>query len=303
MTDQTLFTREELDRLPFNAELINPQGFRWFAGARLTTVGGCELNLDIDRLAHDEPFGRRELEAIAKLLPHLRRAAETVYELGLARTEGMLDALEQMSCGAILINGSGRVIRLNAHARQHIGRCLGLSDGRLSALSGRANDGLQRLIDSASRSDVAGQSDPEILALPRPGRRPLLVHAAPIVRSAQDVFRCAGAILMLVEPDEPREPAEPVLRQAFGLTPVEAQIALGLARGQDLQEIATNRAVSVGTVRMQIKSIFQKTETHRQAELVALLNHFAQAPGASRGTEPLRSHATCEHVRPGKHRG
>ena len=92
---------------------------------------------------------------------------------------------------------------------------------------------------------------------------------------------------MLVEPDEPREPAEPALRQAFGLAPVAAQIALGLARGQDLREIAEKRAASLGTVRMQIKSIFQKTETHRQAKLVALLNHFTQAPGASRGTEPL----------------
>jgi DNA-binding CsgD family transcriptional regulator len=57
----------------------------------------------------------------------------------------------------------------------------------------------------------------------------------------------------------------------FGLTKGEAQVALGIASGKAADEIAHERAVSVGTVRTQLKALLQKTETDRQAELVRLL--------------------------------
>jgi DNA-binding CsgD family transcriptional regulator len=61
------------------------------------------------------------------------------------------------------------------------------------------------------------------------------------------------------------------LSSRFLLTPAEAQIALGIADGETLAAIAEARGVSVSTARTQLKSVFAKTGTHRQAELVALL--------------------------------
>lgn len=61
------------------------------------------------------------------------------------------------------------------------------------------------------------------------------------------------------------------LRSRFVLTPAEAQIALGIAEGKTLAAIAEMRNVAVSTARGQLKSVFAKTGTHRQAELVALL--------------------------------
>ncbi len=49
--------------------------------------------------------------------------------------------------------------------------------------------------------------------------------------------------------------------------------------GYSLQEIASLRRVSIGTVRNQLKSIMDKTTTSRQSELVRLLmnlpRHFS----------------------------
>jgi DNA-binding CsgD family transcriptional regulator len=42
-----------------------------------------------------------------------------------------------------------------------------------------------------------------------------------------------------------------------------------------LEEIAAANDVSLGTVRSQIKAVFAKTHTHRQAELVGLLTRLA----------------------------
>jgi DNA-binding CsgD family transcriptional regulator len=61
------------------------------------------------------------------------------------------------------------------------------------------------------------------------------------------------------------------LRSWFMLTPAEAQIALGIAEGKTIATIAKMRGVAVSTARGQLKSVFVKTGTHRQAELVALL--------------------------------
>ncbi len=55
----------------------------------------------------------------------------------------------------------------------------------------------------------------------------------------------------------------------LNLTQSEAIIALSLADGQTLEEIAARRDVSIHTVRNQVKSALSKTGCRRQAELVA----------------------------------
>jgi DNA-binding CsgD family transcriptional regulator len=64
----------------------------------------------------------------------------------------------------------------------------------------------------------------------------------------------------------------------LGLTPAEARVAKALARGATLAEIAGEFNLSMKTVRMQLRSIFAKTETHRQSDLVALLTQIFLTP-------------------------
>ncbi|MBK8212560.1 MAG: helix-turn-helix domain-containing protein [Myxococcales bacterium] len=61
------------------------------------------------------------------------------------------------------------------------------------------------------------------------------------------------------------------LRALFGLSEAEAQLVGALVDGLTLKEIATRRGVAVTTVRSQLRSVFLKTETERQADLVALV--------------------------------
>jgi DNA-binding CsgD family transcriptional regulator len=60
------------------------------------------------------------------------------------------------------------------------------------------------------------------------------------------------------------------LRTAFALSPAEARLISLLATGASLRQASQIVGVSYSTVMSQIKSCFQKTGTHRQAELVAL---------------------------------
>jgi DNA-binding CsgD family transcriptional regulator len=235
-------------------------------------VGPCCILLAIERRKEQGSFSHREIELLGSMAPHLQRAGQFASRLAEARTEGVLDAFDLLNCGGILIDVVGKAIRLNARAQQKIGRGLSLVQDHLTASHRGANAALQGLIGSVLQPGPAHEAPARgAVAVPRTGGRPLIIHAAPIVASAGDIFQRAKAILMIVDPDEHREPAEPVLRQAFNLTPAEARLAAALVRGDDLNTFASAHKVSVGTARTQMKTILVKTGTHRQAELVALL--------------------------------
>ena len=59
-----------------------------------------------------------------------------------------------------------------------------------------------------------------------------------------------------------------LLHRYFGLTPSEARLALHLVRGETLRSAAAKLHISYETARTQLKHIFSKTGTCRQAELV-----------------------------------
>ena len=280
-TEADLFTPEELDELPFNAELVGRLGFRWFAGALLARSPGASTFLIAERRREQGAFSSGEISAIERLAPHLQRAAQLALRLRAGQGDGMLDAFEQMGCGGILIDFLGRALRLNGKARRHVGNGIALACGQVTASERGADASLQRLIGSVLRPGAPHDAPVQgAVALPRRSGRPLILHAAPIVGSAEDVFQHAKAILMLVDPDELEVPLDALLRQAFGLTRSEAQIAIGLAQGLDLQEVAATRGISLGTTRVQLKNVFVKTDTHRQADLVALMTRIAVVRGS-----------------------
>ena len=64
------------------------------------------------------------------------------------------------------------------------------------------------------------------------------------------------------------------LREAFNLTPRECDVATRLAGGLDLDRIAADLRIGRGTVRSHLMQIYEKTGTHSQAALVALLVRF-----------------------------
>lgn len=275
-TESMLFSPEELDRLPFNAEFVDRFGYRWCAIMPLAPAGTSGVFLSVERRKEQGMFSQREIAALWEILPHLQRAGQLASHLAEARATGMLEAFDRMGAGGILIDAQGRALRLNSSVRPHIGRGLTIERGQVCASYGGADPALQALIGSAVQADPAHEAPPrDAVVLPRPGQGPLIVHAAPIVGSAQDVFQRARAILVLVDPDRRREPGECTLHRAFGLSPAEARIALGLAHGQDLAEIATAQGITTATARKQLQSVLAKTGTHRQAELVALVMRLA----------------------------
>jgi len=86
------------------------------------------------------------------------------------------------------------------------------------------------------------------------------------------------AIILLIDLDDLPKPSITALRRAFGLTAAEARLAAQLGVGRSLQQIAHAQKVTIDTTRAHLRTVLAKTRTHRQAELVALVNRLMPLP-------------------------
>ncbi|HMN81877.1 MAG TPA: hypothetical protein PKA20_18405 [Burkholderiaceae bacterium] len=78
-------------------------------------------------------------------------------------------------------------------------------------------------------------------------------------------------LLTLHDPDYGHHVDARMLEELFEMTPAEARVACALVRGLSPRQTAELCGVALGTVRTQLKAVFSKTRTRRQAELVRLL--------------------------------
>jgi len=62
-------------------------------------------------------------------------------------------------------------------------------------------------------------------------------------------------------------------KQLFNLTKAEAELAAYLSMGKSINDLASQKLLSKHTLRTQLKSVFLKTQTHSQNELVVLLKN------------------------------
>jgi DNA-binding CsgD family transcriptional regulator len=88
-------------------------------------------------------------------------------------------------------------------------------------------------------------------------------------------------LLLIAAPERRAQVAPADLARLFRLTGAEAQLAAALAAGDTLSDYAARRGITTGTARIQLKQLFGKTGTGRQADLVRLVLHSLSAPAAN----------------------
>ena len=113
------------------------------------------------------------------------------------------------------------------------------------------------------------------------GRRPYHVIAAPLRRRPAPFAGIAAPVaLVLIRDSELQRPVGlDALKQGYGLTSREAELALAFSEGETLQRTADRLGIMYETARTHLRHILSKTGTSRQAELMALLQRmFAFLP-------------------------
>ena len=222
-------------------------------------------------------------ELLTMLFPHIQNALRIQAALGLFqdRAETAESMLNATSTASFLLSATGRLLHMNAAAQSLALARDGFAerDGRIMPVHLEHKARWSELIAAAGRRDHAGGA----LMLGRAaGKRPLQVLVSPF--HADTPGRPGRVLVLATEPDRAVNFPDTVLRQLYGLTMAETEIANGLLTGFPPEAIAGLRGVSVGTVRSQIKSLLLKTETRRQTDLLRLL-HTLRTTAGDRHTE------------------
>ena len=92
---------------------------------------------------------------------------------------------------------------------------------------------------------------------------------------------------MIINPEQEPEPPKVLIRRLFGLTNAEADVALRVLRGDDITPISADLALSIATIKTHLHHIFDKTDIHRQAELVRLLLAIPRSAPRLEGNKSL----------------
>lgn len=178
-----------------------------------------------------------------------------------AYCKALLRLLDRLGCGGVVLDGTGRITAMNSAV-------LLVLDGQQSVGAEVVDDTavvartkqLTALIAESRRS-----GETSWCLIERDTGRPAIL--LPLIANE----RAGRTILVVVDLERPLRPQPAVLQRLFGLTAAETKLAISLTCGHSPTEVADEMEISRSTVRSQLASIFSKTHTCRQAELVSLL--------------------------------
>lgn len=215
------------------------------------------------------------VQLVNAVIPHLQLSLRTqrhVEELVDERDE-LLPAVDSVRNGVMIVGSDLVVVQVNLAAE----RILRSHDGlhvRAGVLEGSHASVHAELHRSIQLSLTCDGVDPwgGSLCCPRPsGLRPYVIHVLPAHGIGEASPRSRRVIVVVIDPEMNPEPPSALLRRLYGLTTAEADVAVRIATGAELQQISGDLSVSIATVRKHLQHLYEKTDAHRQAELVRLL--------------------------------
>ncbi|MBB5329437.1 DNA-binding CsgD family transcriptional regulator [Edaphobacter lichenicola] len=233
--------------------------------------------LSIYRGPNEGPIDREQLAMLRIVAPHLRTALATKHKLqALQRRACDLEsAFDRLPTALVLVNLKGRPVLVNAAARAICDKRDGLvlSHSEVAAQKPSENSRLRAAILLAIRA-VTEKTHPSVagLVISRNRGRPLQISVVPLISRDADVPQEAVATIFISDPDCHDGAAPSVLREMYRLSHAETRLAILLLEGKSLREAADLLEIGWETVRTQVKSLFHKTGTKRQGELVRLLD-------------------------------
>ena len=283
-----LYTDAELKTsATYNEFLV--RGAQKGLNARLDGPGGTRIIWAVNDPRDADGWSSAQIEMIQRLLPHIRQYVTVRQALAGANALGasLAGLLENTGPGVIQLDWRGRIVETNDRARDLLQAGDGLYDskGLLSALTSADDDGLQDLLARALPPfGQPGGSGSMTVSRPS-GLPPLVLHVNPVGRREME-FRTwpVAALVLVVDPaSEPRIDPD-LVANGLGLTPTESRVAVMMAEGRTVQEVAATIGREVTTIRWHVRHIFNKLDINRQTELVRRVLSMGGAVDVGRRT-------------------
>ncbi|MDP9083088.1 MAG: helix-turn-helix transcriptional regulator, partial [Pseudomonadota bacterium] len=267
---------------PFYREYWSAYGVRELIAAKVAEDERYVVMLGMTRTNEMPAYSSSDKKILERYIYHLTSAYRIVRHLGVVQATAQAGhaLIEASERPMILIGTNKNIVTTNAPAKRILksGSVIFEQAGKLMCRSNQGTAALDRglLGLQVINTEVDAKIHQRRVAVRLIGGGKsgdvILCSLWSMKPSAtMGVFGPSSVVLLTIASNPTGAVDSVFLGSMFDLTPAEAKVAVGLVEGHDLQRIAMVHHVSIETIRSQLKSIFVKTGTHRQSDLVALL--------------------------------
>jgi DNA-binding CsgD family transcriptional regulator len=261
-------------------EWVVPNGlddFFWTVLVRQPARAGT-LVVVTDRDRHE--IGAEELQAMALLAPHVRRAVVIgdLFEEERQVARMFRDIVESLAHPVLVVAADMRILFANPAAEALLAdrATVTATHGRLGFAYAPADAAIARAVSLGSGDEFAlgpaGIDVPLVRA-----QAPAVAHVLPLARREREArlaTPAAAAIFIAAAGCGPLAAID-AIAALFGLTAAEKRVAGHVAAGRSRGEIAAAGGVSDGTVKTQLAAIFDKTGAGDQRALQLLIRELS----------------------------
>ena len=276
LSDQHM-DQTELRKSEYYNDYLRPQDKVHAFGVFLIKEGSRSLVFAAQRDKRAGAFGEEQARLMGILAPHVTRAVQVHRRISNLTTEKewALGALDQLRMGVILTNRSGTPLFVNQAAEQMLAPShgIGVYHSRLVLNTPPETARLYHLItDAAEGAPGTTRGGDMRIAMSNGEFLHCMIMPIPLELSARlDVALASGCVaIFLSRPNSLQLPPQR-LAALYGLTPAEARLASKLVALKSVEQAADELFVTVHTARSHLRSIFAKTGSKSQSELLMLL--------------------------------
>jgi DNA-binding CsgD family transcriptional regulator/PAS domain-containing protein len=268
----------------FYDEWLRPQGYVDNVFVNLERSNSSHASFAVmrhERQGLVDTDAKRRLEL---LYPHLQRAITLSKLVDLRKSEASMWSrlLDSAAIAFFLTDSLGRVLQTNERAQAILaqGDLLMTLNGRLAARDHTADRTFRSFLHLAETGDCMVGGTGTAFALPGRGNRDHVAHLLPLRSTPhRKLFDgpSSASVAVFVRPLVlDTKSGLDLAAHRYGLTPRETQVLRGIVEVGGVSPVATLLGISDRTVKAHLQSIFSKTGTARQVELVKLVGAFGR---------------------------
>lgn len=276
-----IIPHEQMRRTRFYQEYVKPQGWGQGLGAVLEKSATSCVVFAVPQFERFGPIDKRRLDQMRMLVPHVRRAVliGKAMDLQKATAEMLGQTIDALTAAIYLVDGDSRIIHANRQAMDMLAQndvFLNI-DGRLHTKDAAADQMLREsLVSFAAGKAVAGMGT--VILSGRRDHRRYVAHVLPLTSGQRRSFgsalsAVAAIFVQKVTLDVSTVPE--LIARAHRLTPAELAVLLAIIEVGGVPDVANILGLSQTTIKTHLRSIFKKTGTRRQADLVKFIAQFA----------------------------
>lgn len=283
---EDVFPARRMASHPFYREFWAPYGVRGMIAGKVDEGERYYSGIGIVRHKDSPGYTPADLALAARFVHHLTNAfkvARHFRQLQITSRVGR-HLMEHADRPMILLGPDRHVLFANNAGRAYIdgGDMLAERAGRLHGRVSTSDLALQHALVSLGAARAIEGRD---ATAPHAGRRTALRLQGPSgnialcalwkldADHASSAFGDGSVVLLsIAHPLLGQPPDVHFVAAMLDLTPAEARLAAQLVVGHDLATIALAHGVSINTVKTQMRSIYAKTGTRRQAELIRVIS-------------------------------